>query len=57
MLPESLKTGDIVEYVCREIEWVKSEVRKARGERAAQRPRRSAPGREGSSSRRLDTGG
>ncbi len=23
MLPESLKTGDIVEYVCREIEWVR----------------------------------
>ncbi len=26
MLPESLKTGDIVEYVCREIEWVRSEL-------------------------------
>jgi hypothetical protein len=26
MLPESLKTGDIVEYVCREIEWVRGEL-------------------------------
>jgi hypothetical protein len=26
VLPEHLKTGDIVEYVCREIEWVKSQL-------------------------------
>ena len=26
MLPESLKTGDIVDYVCREIEWVRGEL-------------------------------
>jgi hypothetical protein len=26
MLPESLKTGDIVEYVCREIDWVRGEL-------------------------------
>jgi hypothetical protein len=26
MLPDELKTGDIVEYVCREIEWVKGEL-------------------------------
>jgi hypothetical protein len=26
MLPEDLKTGDIVEYVCREIEWVRGEL-------------------------------
>jgi len=26
MLPEDLKTGDIVEYVCRELEWVRDEV-------------------------------
>jgi hypothetical protein len=26
VLPDSLKTGDIVDYVCREIEWVRSEV-------------------------------
>jgi hypothetical protein len=24
VLPDHLKTGDIVEYVCRELEWVKS---------------------------------
>lgn len=27
VLPESLKTGDIVEYVCRELEWVRDELR------------------------------
>jgi hypothetical protein len=26
MLPESLKTGDIVEYVCREVEWVRGQL-------------------------------
>jgi hypothetical protein len=26
MLPDELKTGDIVEYVCREIEWVRGEL-------------------------------
>jgi hypothetical protein len=26
MLPDDLKTGDIVEYVCRELEWVRTEV-------------------------------
>jgi hypothetical protein len=26
MLPESLKTGDIVEYVCRELEWVRDQL-------------------------------
>ena len=26
VLPDSLKTGDIVEYVCREIEWVKGQL-------------------------------
>jgi hypothetical protein len=26
MLPASLKTGDIVEYVCRELEWVRGEL-------------------------------
>jgi hypothetical protein len=26
MLPEDLKTGDIVEYVCRELEWVRGEL-------------------------------
>jgi hypothetical protein len=26
MLPDSLKTGDIVDYVCREIEWVRGEL-------------------------------
>src|SRR5215468_8295081 len=26
VLPESLKTGDIVDYVCREIEWVRGEL-------------------------------
>ena len=26
VLPENLKTGDIVEYVCREIEWVREQV-------------------------------
>jgi hypothetical protein len=26
MLPESLKTGDIVDYVCRELEWVRSQL-------------------------------
>ena len=26
MLPDSLKTGDIVEYVCREIEWVRGQL-------------------------------
>jgi sugar phosphate isomerase/epimerase len=26
VLPESLKTGDIVEYVCREIEWVRGQL-------------------------------
>ena len=30
MLPDDLKTGDIVEYVCRELEWVKGEVQGAR---------------------------
>ncbi len=26
VLPESLKTGDIVDYVCREIEWVRGQL-------------------------------
>ena len=26
VLPDHLKTGDIVEYVCREIEWVKQQL-------------------------------
>jgi hypothetical protein len=26
MLPDEIKTGDIVEYVCREIEWVRGEL-------------------------------
>jgi hypothetical protein len=26
VLPESLKTGDIVDYVCREIEWVRAQL-------------------------------
>jgi hypothetical protein len=26
MLPDDLKTGDIVEYVCREIEWVRGQL-------------------------------
>ena len=26
VLPDHLKTGDIVEYVCRELEWVKSQL-------------------------------
>jgi hypothetical protein len=32
MLPDELKTGDIVEYVCREIEWVRGELVPAREE-------------------------
>ncbi len=27
MLPDDLKTGDIVEYVCRELEWVRAQLR------------------------------
>jgi hypothetical protein len=27
MLPDSLKTGDIVEYVCRELEWVRGQLK------------------------------
>ena len=27
VLPDHLKTGDIVEYVCRELEWVKGQAR------------------------------
>jgi hypothetical protein len=34
VLPDELKTGDIVEYVCRELEWVRSEVLSARDEQA-----------------------
>jgi sugar phosphate isomerase/epimerase len=30
MLPDELKTGDIVDYVCREIEWVRGELVEAR---------------------------
>ena len=26
MLPDTLKTGDIVEYVCREIDWVRGQL-------------------------------
>jgi hypothetical protein len=26
VLPEHLKTGDIVDYVCREIEWVRGQL-------------------------------
>jgi hypothetical protein len=26
MLPDSLKTGDIVEYVCRELDWVRGQL-------------------------------
>jgi hypothetical protein len=26
MLPENLKTGDIVDYVCRELEWVRGQL-------------------------------
>jgi hypothetical protein len=26
VLPDHLKTGDIVDYVCREIEWVRSQL-------------------------------
>jgi hypothetical protein len=26
VLPESLKTGDIVDYVCRELDWVKGQL-------------------------------
>jgi hypothetical protein len=26
MLPDSLKTGDIVDYVCRELDWVRGEL-------------------------------
>ena len=26
VLPDQLKTGDIVEYVCRELEWVKAQL-------------------------------
>ena len=26
VLPDNLKTGDIVDYVCREIDWVKSQL-------------------------------
>jgi hypothetical protein len=25
-LPENLKTGDIVDYVCRELEWVRGQL-------------------------------
>ena len=32
VLPDELKTGDIVEYVCREIEWVRGELVPAREE-------------------------
>ena len=32
VLPDHLKTGDIVEYVCREIEWVRGELVPAREE-------------------------
>ncbi len=31
VLPDHLKTGDIVEYVCRELEWVRDELVAARG--------------------------
>ena len=34
MLPDDLKTGDIVEYVCRELEWVKNEVTQRRSVRS-----------------------
>jgi hypothetical protein len=30
VLPEHLKTGDIVDYVCREIEWVRGQLVPAR---------------------------
>jgi hypothetical protein len=26
VLPASLKTGDVVDYVCRELEWVKGQL-------------------------------
>ena len=26
MLPDSLKTGDIVDYVCRELDWVRGQL-------------------------------
>jgi hypothetical protein len=26
VLPEHLKTGDIVDYVCRELEWVRGQL-------------------------------
>jgi len=26
VLPETLKTGDIVDYVCRELEWVRGQL-------------------------------
>jgi hypothetical protein len=34
MLPDELKTGDIVEYICREIEWVRGELVPAREEKS-----------------------
>ena len=51
VLPESLKTGDIVEYVCREIEWVRGRapVRFSGSEHAARRAsheRESSEGRQ-----------
>ncbi len=27
VLPDSLKSGDIVDYVCRELEWVRGQLR------------------------------
>ena len=32
MLPDDLKTGDIVEYVCREIEWVRDQLASSAGQ-------------------------
>jgi hypothetical protein len=39
VLPAELKTGDIVEYVCREIEWVRSELVPAGEEESTPRGR------------------
>lgn len=42
VLPEHLKTGDITEYVSREIEWVRSELQAANAAMAEPRERRGA---------------
>jgi hypothetical protein len=42
VLPNNLKTGDIVEYVCRELEWVQSQLGSSPKTRADEVPEASA---------------